>query len=214
MPTPYSPVVAQPNRESWQRTIFEALRPIDSAAVFWLGLVEPVDFSEAAGHRLDDFPAEQLRRWVDEWLLGLDPDSEPAQREWSGGGVRLHFRAVGRRHENRGWTAMPSFNQLEQRMSQLHLVGDADRDFISLSREEVERLARGELRLVGQGASYQAAFEMLAGEMHAFGCGRVADLHPTVITSYAGMLGLVDAAPSVGNFEQGWRAIQGMPPSD
>ena len=44
-------------------------------------------------------------------------------------------------------------------MDRRHLTDGTHRDFISLSLEEVERLARGELRLVGQGASYQATFE-------------------------------------------------------
>lgn len=204
----------QPDPGRWQRWIFEALRPVDAPALFWLGIIEPVDLSAATGERLEDFPADDLRRWVDEWLSELDPDGEPAQREWIGGGVRLHFRAMGRRVENRGWTAMPSFNQLEQLMDQLHLADGGDRDFISLSLEEVDQLARGELRLVGQGASYQSAFEMLAGEMRTFGQVRVAGLHPTVITSYAGMLGLVDTAPGMGNFEQGWRAVHGVPPDE
>jgi hypothetical protein len=109
---------------------------------------------------------------------------------------------------------MPSFNQLEQLMDKLHLGDGGDRDFISLSLEEVDRLARGELRLVGQGASYQATFEMQAGEMRIFGQVRVAGLHPTVVTSYAGMLGLVDTAPGMGNFEQGWRDVHGVPPDE
>ena len=100
----------QPDREAWQGSIFEALRPVDRRALFWLGIVEPVDFSAATRHRLEDFPADDLRRWVDEWLAELDPDGEPAQRKWTGGGVRLHFQARGRGVENRGWTAMPSFN--------------------------------------------------------------------------------------------------------
>jgi hypothetical protein len=204
----------QPDHETWQRSIFAALRPVDPQALFWLGIIEPVDLSAAGGHRAEDFPADGLHGWVDEWLSKLDPDGEPAQREWTGGGVRLHFRAMGRSVENRGWTAMPSFNQLEQAMDQLHLADGGDRDFISLSLEEVGRLARGELRLVGQGASYQSTFEMLAGEMRAFRQDRVAGLHPTVIASYAGMLGLVDTAPGMGNFEQGWRAVHGVPPDE
>lgn len=204
----------RPDRERWQHRIFESLRPVDPRASFWLGIVEPLDLSAATGHRLEDFPTDELRRWVDEWLSALDPDGEPAEREWIGGGIRLHFRARGRRVEDRGWTAMPSFNQLEQLMDQLHLTDGGHRDFISLSLEEVDRLARGELRLVGQGASYESTFEMLAGEMRAFGQARVAGLHPTVITSYAGMLGLVDIAPGLGNFEHGWRAVHGVPPDE
>ncbi len=50
---------------------------------------------------------------------------------------------MGRRAENRGWTAMPSFNQLEQLMDQLHLGDGGDPDFMSLPLEEVDRLAGG-----------------------------------------------------------------------
>jgi hypothetical protein len=74
----------QSDRERWQHRIFEALRPVDRHALFWLGIIEPVDLTAARGNRLEDFPADDLRRWVDEWLSELDPDGEPAQREWTG----------------------------------------------------------------------------------------------------------------------------------
>jgi hypothetical protein len=36
---------------------------------------------------------------------------------------------------------------------------------------------------------------------------RVADLEPMAITAFAGQLGLVEATPSLENFEHGWQSI-------
>ena len=67
--------------EAWQRELIESLRPIDPPAFFWLGLSE-LDFREAVGHRRDQF-SDELRRFVDDWLAGLDPNGGEATTEWA-----------------------------------------------------------------------------------------------------------------------------------
>jgi hypothetical protein len=196
--------------EAWERTIYGSLRQldpqIDPEALFWVGLVE-VDFGNAPGHPLEDFPAEQLREWVNAWLSELDPNGREFEREWNGGGVRLRFRTKGRTPAARGWGAMPSFNLLEQAMSDLHLVEGGRRQFISLTLDEVQQLAGGELQVVGQRGFNLETFQMLAQEMQHGGQERVADLEPMAITAFAGQLGLVEATPSLENFEHGWQSI-------
>jgi hypothetical protein len=196
--------------EAWERTIYRSLREIDPQidpeGLFWVGLLE-VDFGEAPGRRLESFPAEHLREWVNAWLAELDPHGREFEREWNGGGVRLRFRTKGRTPAARGWSAMPSFNLLEQAMSDLHLVGGGRRQFISLTLDEVQQLARGELQVVGQRGRNRETFQMLAQEMQHGGQERVADMEPMAITAFSGQLGLVEATPSLENFEHGWQSI-------
>lgn len=61
--------------ETWKRTVYEALRPIDPEAQFNVGLAE-LDFRGTPGRRPVDFPANDLAAFVDGWLDGLDPDGE------------------------------------------------------------------------------------------------------------------------------------------
>ncbi len=199
--------------EKWLCEIIESLRAVDPPALFWLGLSE-VDFRQAPGHQLDDFPFGDVRAFVDEWLSTLDPDGPEATTEWQGGGVRLGFRAKGRKAMARGWTATPSLNLLEQQMADLHLVDGGRRQLHTLTIDDVRRLASGELRVVGQGASYQETFKSIAEMLEHFGLSEVAELPPEVIQTFAGMLGLVEAPPELGNFEQGWRAVWGVPPDE
>lgn len=97
-------------------------------------------------------------------------------------------------------------------MARLHFVGGEEREFISLTRDEVGQLASGELRLIGQLASSRDAFAMIAHEMSSFGCERVAELHPFAIQAHAAMLGLSESPDPLGSFDQGWRAINDVPP--
>jgi hypothetical protein len=101
--------------EAWERTIYRSLREIDPQidpeGLFWVGLLE-VDFGEAPGRRLESFPAEHLREWVNAWLSELDPHGREFEREWNGGGVRLRFRTKGRTPAASGWSEMPSFTLL------------------------------------------------------------------------------------------------------
>jgi hypothetical protein len=198
--------------EQWQREIIESLRPVDPRALFWLGLAE-IDFREAPGHRRADFAFEEMRQYVDAWLNTLDPDGPEATTEWRGGGVRLRFRAKGRDPTTRGWT-MPSLNLLEQPMADLHVIGDGPRQLHTLTFDEVRRLAAGDLRVVGQGASYQETFKSIATMLERFHLADVGELPPNVIQTFAAMLGLVEAPPDLGNFEQGWRDIFGVPPDE
>jgi hypothetical protein len=196
--------------DAWERTLYASLceidREIDPQALFWVGLLE-ADFGDAPDHRFEGFPAGELKEWLNAWLSELDPHGREFEREWIGGRVRLRFRAKGRTPAARGWPAMPSFNLLEQAMSDLHLVEGGRRQFISLTLDEVEQLAGGELQVVGQRGRNRESFQMLAREMQHGGRERVADLEPMAITAFAGRLGLVEATPSLENFEHGWQSI-------
>src|SRR5690349_13391427 len=107
--------------DAWQREIFEGLREIDPEARFWVQFLE-IDYRDAPRHELEDFPFDGLRDDVDEWLSGLDPESDATEWEWRGGGVRLKLQAKLRSPGATGWTSMPSLSHLEQPMADLHLI--------------------------------------------------------------------------------------------
>jgi hypothetical protein len=201
--------------ETWTRTVYEALRPIDPEAQFNVGLAE-LNFRGTPGHRPADFPASDLAAFVDGWLDGLDPDAngESPTIAWEGGGVRLVLRALGRSSRSRGWKDMPSFNQLQPEVGDLHLTSGERRRFIDMDREQIGRLAGGDLSVVGQGASYQDTFQGLAEEMDHFGWKTVADMPEPVMQTYAAMLGLTTATPGLGNYDAGWRALNRIPSDD
>ena len=192
--------------EAWQRTVFEALRPIDPPALFHVSLLE-MDFRDVMGHELADFPAGDLVAFVDKWLESCDPDAGVFRSEWQGGGVRLVLRAKGRGPSWRGWTGTPSLSYLEPEMGDLHLVSGGRRRLIDLSLDEVDQLASGDLRVVGQGPSYQETFVTLADQMRYFDWKSVADMPREVITTFATMLGLVEAQPGLGNYDAGWSEL-------
>lgn len=196
--------------ETWQRTVFEALRPIDPQGLFNVAMLE-LDFRDVADNQPEDFPGEDLAQFVNDWLVDVDPDEGVHETEWSGGGVHIRLQARGRGKSWRGFADLPSFNLLEQEMDAIHLVDGGRRRFIDLSLEQIERLADGSLQTVGQGASYQDTFRMLAGEMRHFGWRKVADLPSVVMTAYAGMLGLVGSPPDLGNYDATWRALHRQP---
>ncbi len=199
--------------EVWQRTVSEALRPIDPDAQFNVGLAE-LDFRDVLGHSPGDFPASDLTAFVDGWLEGLDPDSDDATTEWEGGGVRLVVRAKGRGPTWRGWKDMPSFNLLEPEIGDVHLTSGERTRFADLGRGEIGRLASGELTVVGQGASYRETFQAIAEEMDHFGWTTMADMPEPARQTYAAMLGLTTAAPRLGNYDAGWRALNQTPDND
>jgi hypothetical protein len=199
--------------ETWQRTVFEALRPIDPTAQFNVGLAE-LDFRGTPGHEPIDFPASDLATFVGRWLDGLDPDDEASTTGWEGGGVRLVLRAKRRGPSWRGWKDMPSFNQLEPEIGDLHFTSGEPRRFTEMDREQIGRLASGDLSVVGQGASYQDTFQGMAEEMDRFGWKTVAEMPEPVMQTYAAMLGLTTATPELGNYEAGWRALNRTPPND
>ena len=70
------------------------------------------------------------------------------------------------------------------------------------------------LRVVGQGASYPETFAMIADMLEHFGMTEVSQLPNEQITVFAGALGLVEPPPGLGNFDQGWRAVWGIPPDE
>jgi len=199
--------------DTWQHTVFEALRPIDPRVQFNVSLTE-LDFRDTPGHETSDFPASELAAFVNAWLDGLDPDAEATTTEWEGGGVRLVARAVGRGQSWRGWADMPSFNMLEPEIGDLHLASGERRRLIDMGRQEVGRLASGDLRVVGQGASYQDTFRDMAEQMDQFGWEAVVDMPDPVTQTYAAMLGLTTATPGLGNYDAGWRALNRTPPDD
>lgn len=108
---------------------------------------------------------------------------------------------------------MPSFNLLEPKIGDLHLSSGERRRFTDMDREEVGRLASGELAVMGQGASYQDTFRGIAEEMDHFGWRTVADMPEPVVQTYGAMLGLTTAAPGLGNYDAGWRALNRTPPN-
>ena len=193
--------------------MFEALRPIDPRAAFHVSLLE-LDFRDVSGHEPTAFPAAELVASVDAWLEGLDPDCGEHHTEWSGGGVRLLIRAKGRGPSWRGWRDIPSFSLLEPEIGDLHIVGGSRRRLIDLTLGEVDQLASGQLRVVGQGQSYQETFSMLADEMRHFQWQSVADMPPPVIQAYAGMLGLMSGPPGQGNYESTWTALNRRRPNN
>jgi hypothetical protein len=197
--------------DTWQRTVFEALRPIDPRALFNVSLKE-MDFRDAGQEDPADFPGDELAAHVNAWLDDLDPDGDVATTEWQGGGVSLVVRARGRGSAWRGWVGVPSFNMLEPEIPDLHLTTGARRRLIDLSLDEVEQLARGDLRVVGQGTSYQDTFQGLARDMRHFEAKQVADMPMPAIQAYAGLLGMVSAPPELGNYDTTWRGLHGKPP--
>jgi len=196
--------------ELWQRTVFEALRPIDPEALFHVSLLE-MDFREVEDHDLADFPASDLVAFVDDWLRNLDPDAGESMNEWEGGGVRLVLCAKGRGASWRGWGAMPTLSYLEPEIGDLHLASGTRRRLIDLSLDEAEHLASGELRVVGQGPSYQETFTTLADYMRQLGLKSVAEIPLEAITTYGSMLGLIGAPPDLANYDAGWRAVHRQP---
>lgn len=197
--------------EAWQRTVFEALRPIDPDALFNVGVAE-VDFRQIGDNQPEDFPAADLVEFMDRWLAELDPDDSEARTEWEGGGVRLVIRAIGRGSRWRGATGIPSFNMLEPKLGHLHFTDGEERRLIDLTLDEVDELASGQRRLVGQGASYQDTFSGIAHEMRHLNAKTVAELHPAGVQAYAGMMGLGPSLPGMGNYDATWRAMNRMPP--
>ncbi len=109
---------------------------------------------------------------------------------------------------------MPSFNQLEPEIDDLHLVSGERMRLIDLDREQIGRLASGDLSVVGHGASYQDTFQGLAEEMNHFGWKTVADMPEPVMQTYVAMLGLTTATPGLGNYDAGWRALNRVPSDD
>jgi hypothetical protein len=109
---------------------------------------------------------------------------------------------------------MPSFNQLEPEIGDLHLTSGERRRFTDMDREHIRRLASGDLSVVGQGVSYRDTFQGLAEEVDQFGWKTVADMPDPALQTYAAMLGLTTAAPGLGNYDAGWRALNRTPPDD
>lgn len=201
------------DEESWQRIIFEALRPVDPEALFRISLVE-LDFRDLGGGLPEDFPGDELADFVDRWLAGLDPDAGDFFTDWNAGGVRLRIQAHGRSLAWRGARDFPSFNMLEPQLADLHLTSGERRRLIDLSLAEIDELATGKKTLIGQGASYRDTFEGMAHEMRHFKLKAVAELHPTVLLTYASMLGLGAGTPTMGNYDATWRAMHRIPPDD
>lgn len=191
--------------EAWQRTVFEALSPIDPNALFNVGLAE-IDFRQIGDNQPEDFPAADLVEFIDDWLAQLEPDDNEARTEWKGGGVRLVIRAIVRSYGH------PSFDMLEPKIGTLHFTDGGERRLIDLTLDEVDDLASGRRRLVGQGASYQDTFSGIAHEMRHFNAKTIAELHPAGIQAYASMLGLGPSLPEMGNYDATWRAMNRMPP--
>lgn len=190
----------KPDFESWERDLFEALRPIDPNGRFWVRYLE-MDFTKSSQEQMDAFPYADFVPAVDEWLDTLpDELAEVEYFEWEDPsvGVRLKLRAQSRTKMAKGWGAMPSLTHLEQPMDDLRFAGGDNRQFISLSLDEVDSFADGEALPENVPAKSVWVFTEIAKAMRHFDCKLVIELDPASITVFAGMLGLVDPPPELG----------------
>jgi hypothetical protein len=180
-------------------------------SLFWFSFLE-LDARKFTGSGVHDLPLDDIREFFVSWVEGLEPDTKLETNEWHGNGVRLKAQVLERGPSTRGVSIWPSMSLLEPRLPDVHFVEGERRQLISLTLDEVQLLASGELRLVGQLASSPSVLRMMAEEMQRFGYEQVADMHPYTIQTYASMLGLIEAHPDLGSFDMGWRGLNRVPP--
>ena len=95
----------------------------------------------------------------------------------------------------------------DPRMHKIHLTDGTSKLLGEVSVDDAEAIADGELRIVGQLASYPETFAMIAEQMRAFGNSFFHELLAPARPSYAAMLGFEKAPEELGHYEQGWAAI-------
>jgi death-on-curing protein len=208
-----SEIAANFDSELWQRTIFNALRPIDPSARFHVSLSE-LDFRDVKTSRPEDFPANELVAFVDGWLESITPTQTPHETEWEGGGARLTIQARGRGPSWQGWKGIPSFSLLEPEIGELHFTSGETKRFLDLTLEDIDQLAAGDAALIGQGPSYQDTFSGIAHEMRHFKWSSVADMPVNLILVHASMIGLVEGPPDLGNYDATWSAMNRKAPNN
>jgi hypothetical protein len=200
--------------ETWQRTVYEALREIDPNRKFHVATLVLGFEDEAAGLDPNDFPVDELVDQVDAWLETLEPDvtrrawldalaaGDPRRTQLADDGeFRLHgttiiLRAHGRPDDQKGWR-FPSLRELEEPIGPIVLDDGTERLLLDLTLEDVEDFAAG--RLTRRGVTGRDGWcRRIAEQMQHFGLTKVSDAPPEIISVWAGSLGLVSAPPDLG----------------
>jgi hypothetical protein len=189
-----------------------ALATIDRRRLFWVDIgVMTRDGGSLADVAEGEIEWAAIRAEVDRWLDVLEPDAAPAQTTWPlTDRVGLFFRARPRSPLARG-APTPSFTHAKTQIPKFYLDSGEERSLANLTLDEVRQLARGERRLMLELPSHRAAFESLADMMEHFGRSSTAEIHPTELEVFAGILGLIEVPPGLGDFDEGWRAIHNLP---
>jgi hypothetical protein len=195
--------------EELMRLAVGALRTIDSRALFWVDLgVATAPGATAEGIDWDNLDWEEIRADLDRWLDSLDPASCPTSYQVPiDDEVILVFQARARTEGARGWKGKPSFTLAETIVPTIWLDDGEEASLYDLPVETVEALATGRRRLAMELPSHQETWAMLLGEMNRFGHKSTAEVEPMALESYASMLGLTEAPPDLGDFDEGWQAI-------
>lgn len=190
------------------RLAVAALHDIDGRRLFWVDLITGTRDGASADHiEWEDIDWDEVRSDVERWLDGLNPDDGPATVHWPvDDTVILVFRARPRTEMARGWPK-PSLTLAETAIPAFYLADGTKKVLSDLSLEEVHLLANGETRVALELPSHRETFEMLAKELEGFGQTNTSELAPAFIEVYAGMLGLTETPPGLGDFDEGWRAI-------
>jgi hypothetical protein len=196
-------------KEELMRLAVEALRDIDSRALFWVDLgVATREGATAEGIAWNALDWEKIRADLDQWLRSLDPTSCPTSYQVPiSDEVMLVFQVRARAEAARGWKSKPTFTLAETIVPTIWLDGEEEASLYDLPIDTVEALATGRRKMALELQSHQETWAMLLGEMNRFGQKSTAEIDPMVLESYASMLGLTEAPPDLGDFDEGWRAI-------
>lgn len=148
---------------------------------------------------------------MDKWLDGLDPDGPPATATWPiTENLVLVFRARGRTAMAREWRDKPSLVLAETPTPDLQFADGSTGSLYSLSLDDVHALVTGERRLALELPSHREVWDLLYGEMRALGYADTSEMNPMLLEPIASALGLKEAPPGLGDFDEGWRAIHGV----
>ena len=74
----------------------------------------------------------------------------------------------------------------------------------------MRELASGQQELAITLPSHQVTWQMLLAEMEHFGRTSTAEMTPILLEPTASALGFVEAPPGLGDFDEGWRALEGV----
>lgn len=198
------------------RAAHSALGDLDPRALFWID----VGVATRGGASTDHIEWEQLdwdgiRAGLERWLDELDPASCPTSFQVPvEDDIMLVFPVRARTAQARGWKGKPSLTLAETVVPTIWFEDGAEASLFALSREDVEALASGRRKLAIELPSHRGTWEMLLGEMNRFGHDNTSAMHPTVLETYASMLGLTEAPPELGDFDTEWRAINRSEPEE
>lgn len=198
------------------RAAHGALGDLDPRAFFWIDVGVATCGGASTDHvEWEELDWEELRASLERWLDQLDPASCPTSFQVPvEEDIMLVFRVRARTPMARGWKAKPSLTLAETVLPTVWFEDGAEASFYSLSRKDVEALATGRRKLAIELQSHRETWEMLLGEMNHFGHNNTSAMRPTVLETYASMLGLTEAPPELGDFDTAWRAINHTPPEE